>query len=239
MPSDPYCGNCGYSLVGLTESSKCPECGKPLVEVLQRGRPFFRGGRRFRSELHVFGLPLVDVALGPHGDELTGKARGIIAVGDSARGWLAIGGRAVGFIAIGGVAIGFVSIGGLAIGLLTALGGGAIGGLCWGGGSVGAVAHGGGALGFVAEGGGAVGYYARGGGAYGRHVISMQTGQRDPDATVFFMDWQWLVGAGPRGSVADMTTFVGWILTVDFALALLLSLVVTLRLWPQRASRSG
>lgn len=239
MSSDPYCGNCGYSLLGLTESSKCPECGKPLVEVLQRGRPFFRGGRRYRTELHVFGLPLVDVALGPHGDELIGKARGIIAIGDTARGWLAIGGRAVGFIAVGGVALGAVSIGGLAIGLLTAIGGGAIGGLCWGGASVGAVAQGGGAIGMIAEGGGAIGCYARGGGAYGQHVISLQTGQRDPDASVFFMDWQWLVGAGMRSSVSGMTTFIGWILVIDFVLALLLALIVTLRLWPRRGAPSG
>jgi len=45
MARDPYCGNCGYSLRGLTESSKCPECGKPIVEVLQRDRPIPRGKR--------------------------------------------------------------------------------------------------------------------------------------------------------------------------------------------------
>ena len=34
---EPYGGNCGQQLTGLIDSSKCPECGKPLVEVLRRG----------------------------------------------------------------------------------------------------------------------------------------------------------------------------------------------------------
>ena len=29
-PDEPICGNCGYVLSGLTESSKCPECGRPF-----------------------------------------------------------------------------------------------------------------------------------------------------------------------------------------------------------------
>ena len=33
---EPYCGNCGHRLTGLVDSSKCPECGRPLVEVLTR-----------------------------------------------------------------------------------------------------------------------------------------------------------------------------------------------------------
>ena len=28
--NEPYCSNCGYVLKGLTDSSKCPECGKPM-----------------------------------------------------------------------------------------------------------------------------------------------------------------------------------------------------------------
>ena len=32
----PYCKNCGYSLIGLTDSSKCPECGKTTLAVVTR-----------------------------------------------------------------------------------------------------------------------------------------------------------------------------------------------------------
>src|SRR6185295_8901343 len=102
----PYCNHCGYQLTGLTESSKCPECGKPLVEVLQRGPALFRN-RRYRSPIEIFGLPLVDVATG----------------------FVAIGGLARGFIAVGGFAMGLVAIGGCALGLLGALGGFALGGI--------------------------------------------------------------------------------------------------------------
>jgi hypothetical protein len=72
---DPYCGNCGYSLRGLTESSKCPEGGRPIVEVLQRDR-FVPRGKRYKSQTVLFGWPLVHVALGSHEDEPHGKARG-------------------------------------------------------------------------------------------------------------------------------------------------------------------
>ena len=120
MARDPYCNNCRYSLVGLTESSKCPECGKPVVEVLERG-PAFRGGKRYRSSIVIFGLPLVHVALGPHEDEQRGRAKGIIAIGDIATGCLAIGG-----VATGGGAVGFVAQGGGALGYY-AEGGGAYG----------------------------------------------------------------------------------------------------------------
>ena len=46
---EPYCSNCGYVLAGAIESSKCPECGKPIVEVLMR--PILEGGtgKRFRN----------------------------------------------------------------------------------------------------------------------------------------------------------------------------------------------
>ena len=30
----PYCSNCNYSLIGLTDSSKCPECGKLKLQRL-------------------------------------------------------------------------------------------------------------------------------------------------------------------------------------------------------------
>ena len=97
MARDPYCRNCGYSLKGLTESSKCPECGKPIVEVLER--PAMILGRRYASATVIFGLPLLHIALGPHDEERVGRARGIIAIGDHATGWLAIGGFCRGLIA--------------------------------------------------------------------------------------------------------------------------------------------
>jgi hypothetical protein len=220
MPRDPYCSNCGYSLRGLTESSKCPECGKAIVEVLERDRTIPRG-KRYRSRIVLFGLPLVHIALGPHEDEAYGKARGIIAIGDSARGWLAIGGCAFGIIAVGGLAVGVFAIGGLAVGLL-ALGGGAIGGAVMGGGAAGAVASGGGAIGYVATGGGAAGYYARGGGVYARHAIDWR--RRDPEAIAFFDSWSWFLGRDPMSRSANPLgafdlTFSLWICAAGFLIA--------------------
>ena len=119
-PGDPYCGNCGYALKGLTDSSKCPECGKPLVETLMRRKFAFPRGRRFRSKQTIFGLPVIDVAFGPFGTERIGRARGFVAIGDIATGVLAIGGVTRGLISIGGVAVGLFSVGGLGVGLLTA-----------------------------------------------------------------------------------------------------------------------
>ena len=127
---DPYCSNCDYSLIGLTDSAKCPECGKPIVQVLQRRGTWV--GRRYTSDIVIFGLPLLQIALGPSGNERRGRARGIIAIGDVARGWIALGGRCFGIVAGGGVAVGVVSLGGISAGLLS-FGGLAIGGLVAGG----------------------------------------------------------------------------------------------------------
>ena len=111
----PYCSNCGYVLKGLTESSKCPECGKPLVEVLTRQSPaFLNAGKRYRSRATLFGWPVLDVALGPKDGELRGHAKGIIAIGG-----MASGGGAVGFLAAGGGAVGAVAQGGGALGMYT------------------------------------------------------------------------------------------------------------------------
>jgi Protein kinase domain len=134
-----------------------------------------RFGFDYRSQVAIFGWPLLHIATGI--DPMTGRkriAKGIIAIGDIAIGGLAFGGCAFGVLAIGGVAIGLISFGGMAIGLLVALGGGAIGGL----------AVGGGALGVVAVGGGAVGYYATGGGAWGAHPLGGNA--QDPVAKEFF-----------------------------------------------------
>lgn len=127
---DPVCGNCGYELAGAVTASVCPECGRPLVEVLER-RPTGNSAnyRRYRSERTLFGHPLIDIAYGPDPGERAGKARGIIALGDDAIGLIAVGGLARGGIAIGGLAFGGIAIGGIAVGGLGAQGGLAVAGL--------------------------------------------------------------------------------------------------------------
>lgn len=194
MRSDPYCSNCGYSLSGATESSKCPECGKPLVEVLTRDVSGAVQGLRRRSQQLLFGLPLIDVAFGPHGTERYGHARGVLAIGDRATGIFAFGGRAaglvacggavVGVVAFGGFAAGIVGIGGFAIGLAIALGGFSIGSVAIGGFASGLLAFGGFASGYSASGGMSFGWYAEGGQAMGRYVLSGL--RRDPEAVAFF-----------------------------------------------------
>lgn len=232
MPRDPYCSHCGYSLVGLTESSKCPECGRPLVEVLTRDAIAFRAGKRYKSKTTLFGRPLVHIAVGPYEDELRGRARGIIAIGDVANGWLAIGGMAFGIVAIGGVAVGVAAIGGAAVGLI-ALGGFALGGFATGGGAVGLVASGGGALGVIAEGGGACGYIARGGGVYATHAVRVFV-PSDPLADQFFRRWTWLFGA--PGAGAGMLSEL-WSLIAAVALSLGLALIVLLGLVVRRPTK--
>jgi hypothetical protein len=206
--------------VGLTESSRCPECGRPLVEVLQRRGTLFARSKRYKSPTHIFGLPLLCVAIGPYGDQKRGVARGIVAVGDIAIGWVAIGlnGPAFGIFAFGGLACGVCSMGGLAVGLL-ATGGGAIGGMAVGGGAIGLIAFGGGALGLIALAGGAIGYYAMGGGAWGVHVVSGRGA--DPVAAEFFARWSWFFGPG-LGSSQSLYRLGGWLM-VGFLIVAVLS----------------
>jgi hypothetical protein len=219
MAGDPFCGNCGYSFVGLTESSKCPECGKPIVEVLQRGRSRLTG-RRYRSDVILFGLPFLHIALGPHDDEPRGHAHGIIAIGDVARGWLAIGGSARGFIAVGGRAIGFLAIGGFALGIFS-FGGCAIGLTALGGGAVGGLAAGGGSVGVVAAGGAAVGVYAVGGGVKGIYVIAPN--RKDPEAEAVFGTLKRFVGNMPVGAPF---AFMMRVYMLIFAACLLTAIIV-------------
>lgn len=150
LSADPYCGQCGYALKGLTDSSRCPECGRPIVETLVRtGMPGLNGVR-FRSGQTILGLPLVCIASGPVANEKFGHARGFVAIGDVATGVIAIGGFARGIIAIGGGAIGACALGGIT------LGGVAVGGI-----SIGLIAIGGVALGLYAW-GGSVFYFIKG-----------------------------------------------------------------------------
>lgn len=217
-PGDPYCTNCGYALTGAVDSSKCPECGKPLVEVMDRHQVKVKyTGRRYRSTTKLFGLPLIDIAYGPVEDEPKGKAKGFIAIGDIATGWLAIGGFTRGFVSIGGFSIGVFSVGGMSIGLLSALGGCALGGLAAGGFAGGGLANGGGAIGYVAQGGGALGYYARGGGAYGIHTIG-GGGSSSQEAFDMFTTLSWYFGSGWPSSFSALQPLV---------LVFLLALAVT------------
>ncbi len=216
MKNHPYCSNCSYNLTGLTESSKCPECGKPFVEVLMRD---VHRGRRYKSKITLFGLPLLHIALGPAEDGPHGRAKGIVAIGDVAKGFIALGGRATGVVAFGGLAIGLFSIGGLAVGLF-AWGGCAVGGFAAGGLALALIASGGLAIGAIAIGGAAFGYYAGGGAAWGKYLSSPN--QRDPEALEMFTELSWLLGDSPLRS---MLIPMGWLAAV---LAVLLIIIGTL-----------
>src|SRR5512132_1429523 len=84
-------------------------------------------GRRaieYRSEQVWGGLPVVHVSVGGRqadGRYRLGRARGVIALGDTATGLVAVGGVAIGLFSVGGVAVGLVALGAVAIGL-TAMG---------------------------------------------------------------------------------------------------------------------
>lgn len=227
--NEPFCSHCGYQLTGLVNSSKCPECGRPIVEVLVRPAQRWTGGRRYASPIVVFGLPLVHIAQGPHGGEKRGHARGIIAIGDLATGVLAIGGFAQGVIAVGGCAVGLVAFGGLALGVLAGLGGLATGLLASGGGAVGGVAQGGLAVGYVADGGRAVGHIARGGtnrgsrgGAYGTLTVGGGAGT-DPATERHLAAVRWLIGPIPGVPVLML-----WVVAAGVATAAITAAVVWL-----------
>ena len=138
----------------------------------------FRAGIRKRSSAVLFGMPLVDIAIGPDVEtgQSRGRARGVVAIGDIATGCFAFGGLAQGIIAVGGSALGVVAFGGGSVGLV------AIGGL-----AVGGFALGGAAIGLVAVGGLAIGYYAQGGAAFGNYIVSSY--RHSPEAVEFFGRW--------------------------------------------------
>lgn len=223
----PYCSNCLYDLTGSTEASKCPECGRPLVEVLARvAAPSLIGrgrSRRYRSEATVFGMPWISVATGPRPEagEFYGHAKGFIAIGDAATGVIAIGGRAFGVVAFGGLALGGFTAGGASIGAMTAAGGLAVAfpGLAVGGGAFGGIASGGMGFGVVAQGGGAYGVYARGPSASGWRVVSQA--KKDPEAERVFQALSAVI-PGPVGSPLALVVPMGWSLGLLVIAALVL-----------------
>jgi hypothetical protein len=230
-PGEPYCGACGYALVGATESARCPECGRALVDVLQRkGAESVLRGKRYRSDATIFGVPVISIALGPDpaNGERIGKPRGLIAIGDMPVGGIAIGGVPIGVVAIGGMSMGVCTLGGLSVGLLASMGGFAAGlGMSSGGGAVGTLAMGGMAAGYFARGGLAIGRYAWGGQAFGQHAIDNST--TDPVAMLAFDDVMWFFG--PSGSPASPTLAI---LAVTLACALIIGLLAVLRLSSSR-----
>jgi hypothetical protein len=139
----PYCNECGYTLTGLTDSSKCPECGQPLVAVLMRDELQGRRAYRYTSPAKLFGLPLLAIALGPAQGERVGRPKGIIAIGEFPRGVVAIGIVPIGVVSLGSFAIGLLSFGGAALGGLLACGGIACGLVALGGLAIGGVTFGG------------------------------------------------------------------------------------------------
>lgn len=243
-PGQPYCGVCGYQLSGVTESSKCPECGTALVECLMRGPIGFRAGkaRRYTSPVQALGLPILQIALGPDPatGEMRGKARALIAIGDSATGAIAIGGVCKGGVCAGGVCIGLFTMGGVSIGALTAAGGVTIGaGLSAGGVAVGSFAVGGVAAGYGVVGGVAVGRYAYGGVATGQHVVSGGGGLKsNPQAALFFQQNAWFFGTNP--AVVGQMSIAGWqsavcVMAIDLVAALGVGLVALWARWRRGA----
>lgn len=223
---EPFCGECGHQLTGLIDSSKCPECGRPLVEVLTRQSG--RWGRRYTSETTLFGMPILAIALGSTPTERIGHARGIIAIGDKATGWIAMGGLCRGIVAMGGTCFGVVTLGGMSFGLLSAWGGIAVGLMAQGGLALGMFALGGMAVGYVASGGMAIGVYATGGSPIAPHALG--PGRNDAAALSTFGKYAWFFGPVGFG----LMNFVQPML-VHFGLAAVIAAAIGIMVWVAHA----
>lgn len=222
QPGEPYCGQCGYSLKGLEDSSRCPECGRSLIDVVMRRGDQVIPGRRYASAATLFGWPVLAIATGSGLGEKRGHARGIIAIGDHATGLLAIGGQARGVVALGGIAIGLFSFGGISIGLLTAVGGLTIGAVAWGGV----------ALGLVVSGGIALGWLAAGGVAIGRHLVG--PGTSDSDTIALLGRFAWYYGPTSATEVRTLVQSIVALVAVSLVPTTFIGLLAAFGLWRGR-----
>lgn len=227
----PLCGNCGHDLTGLVDSSKCTECGRPLVEVLVRESSKHLRFKRYASKTRILGMPAIAIARGIGPDGRPGHARGWIAIGDRATGVVALGGSARGIVAAGGSAIGVFAFGGMSVGLLMAFGGMAVAplGLAFGGMAVGGLAFGGLAAGLAGVGGTTFGYITWGppGGSMAVHRVLVRGGTGDPVALNFFEAISWLTGS-PSGRISMFRPFA-WGASLFLTIAAALSAPAILR----------
>jgi predicted RNA-binding Zn-ribbon protein involved in translation (DUF1610 family) len=231
----PFCSACGHDLTGAVNSANCPECGRPLVEVLVRPSLGFNQrllSRRYESKTRIFGMPLVSIATGTGADGKRAHAKGFVALGDTATGVFALGGLARGVVSLGGASFGIVSFGGLSVGTLASFGGLSIAflGSAVGGFAAGILAAGGGAVGLFAQGGLAIGWLARGDKAIGANAWGRGI---TPDAAsqAVFDQYAWLVG--PPGAMPQPHYHLMWSAVIVLTVATLALLLLVARR-PQR-----